>query len=289
MIVADTDVMFENVQREIPENIAMMRPASSFDMDKVKSTLKQLMRDWSEEGAGERDACYKPVIQEILERFPLEKYAPSEVSILVPGAGLGRLAYDIAKLGYICQGNEFSLFMLFASNFILNRCKLVNSYIIYPWIHQFCNNMSTSDQTLAIQFPDVNPSDLPSNSNFSMTAGDFLEVYTESDRWDCISTVFFLDTAHNIVAYIETIFRILKPGGYWINFGPLLYHFADMINESSIELSYEEIRHVIQRLNFDILKEVTDLPSGYTQNPRSMLKYEYNCVFFVAQKPVEAT
>jgi len=45
----------------------------------------------------------------------------SEVSVLVPGAGLGRLAFEIACLGYTCEGNEFSLFMLFASNFVLNK------------------------------------------------------------------------------------------------------------------------------------------------------------------------
>lgn len=43
------------------------------------------------------------------------------VKVLVPGAGLGRLAYEIASMGYTCQGNEFSLFMLIASNFILNK------------------------------------------------------------------------------------------------------------------------------------------------------------------------
>ena len=39
------------------------------------------------------------------------------------------------------------------------------------------------------------------------------------DSWDCIATVFFIDTAHNILKYIETIWNILKPGGYWINVG----------------------------------------------------------------------
>lgn len=45
----------------------------------------------------------------------------SGVSILVPGAGLGRLAFELAQRGYACQGNEFSMFMLLASNFILNQ------------------------------------------------------------------------------------------------------------------------------------------------------------------------
>ena len=40
--------------------------------------------------------------------------------VLLPGAGLGRLALEIASKGYSAQGNEFSYQMLFASNFILN-------------------------------------------------------------------------------------------------------------------------------------------------------------------------
>jgi carnosine N-methyltransferase len=45
----------------------------------------------------------------------------NEISVLVPGAGLGRLAFEIANLGFISQGNEFSLEMLLVSNFILNK------------------------------------------------------------------------------------------------------------------------------------------------------------------------
>ena len=38
--------------------------------------------------------------------------------------------------------------------------------------------------------------------------------------------------------------------------GPLLYHFADMSNESSVELSYEEVRKIITKFNFDIVVSV---------------------------------
>lgn len=50
----------------------------------------------------------------------------SDVKVLVPGAGLGRLPYEIAKRGYTCQGNEFSLFMLFTSNFVLNKLVYIH-------------------------------------------------------------------------------------------------------------------------------------------------------------------
>lgn len=36
-------------------------------------------------------------------------------------------------------------------------------------------------------------------------------VYTGA--WDAVVTCFFIDTAHNIVEYIEIISRILKEGG----------------------------------------------------------------------------
>lgn len=39
------------------------------DMDKVRSTLKQFVRDWSIEGKPERDICYQPVINEIIKIF----------------------------------------------------------------------------------------------------------------------------------------------------------------------------------------------------------------------------
>ena len=45
-------------------------PATNFDMDKVRTTIKQFFRDWSEAGAQERNLCYKPIIDEIVRRYP---------------------------------------------------------------------------------------------------------------------------------------------------------------------------------------------------------------------------
>lgn len=120
-----------------------------------------------------------------------------------------------------------------------------------------------------------------------MVAGDFLEVYTEPDSWDCVATCFFIDTAHNVLDYLETIWKILKPGGVWINLGPLLYHFENMANELSIELSYEEIRSAIIKYGFHLEVERESMQTTYTENDRSMLRYVYDCVFFVARKPTE--
>ncbi|XP_052806111.1 carnosine N-methyltransferase-like [Mya arenaria] len=290
LIIQDVEHIFENKQNaanageDEPTSKATLPKIS--DMDKLKSTLRQFVRDWSTDGQAERDVCYTPVIEEIVKRFPPESCDSSQVSILVPGAGLGRLAFEFAKRGYNCQGNEFSLYMLFSSNFVLNKCKEINNYTLYPWVHQWTNNLRNEDQVRAITFPDVDTSDLPENASFSMAAGNFLEVYEDPAVFDCVVTVFFIDTAHNIIAYVEKIFEILKPGGYWVNMGPLLYHYADMPNEVSIELAYEDVRSVIEKMGFVFEMEKKNIASTYTENPASMLTHTYNSVMFVCRKPV---
>ncbi len=46
-----------------------------------------------------------------------------------------------------------------------------------------------------------------------MSAGDFVEVYSapgQAQRFDCVVTCFFLDTAHNIIQYLEIVASVLK-------------------------------------------------------------------------------
>jgi hypothetical protein len=67
-----------------------------------------------------------------------------------------------------------------------------------------------------------------------MCGGDFMEVYRTPDqarRFDCIATCFFIDTAHNVIEYLEVIHHALEvracvtsvrrchPQGRIINFG----------------------------------------------------------------------
>lgn len=61
-----------------------------------------------------------------------------------------------------------------------------------------------------------------------MIAGEFTEAYNTAeakDTFDCVATVFFIDTASNILSYLETIANVLKTGGMWVNLGPLLWHW----------------------------------------------------------------
>lgn len=286
IIIGDAAKMFKNViYSQSKENLLVVKSANELDVSRIDSVLNQIVREWCVEGSSERAPCFNAILDALEEHYKFSKNRHL-VKILVPGAGLGRLAFEIAKRGFSCQGNEFSLMMLIVSNFILNKCREANLFTIYPWVSHFSNNLLSEHQITSVTFPDVNPTTIPDNLSFSMVAGSFTEIYnSESDKesFDCITTCFFIDTAPNIVAYIETIHNILKPGGIWINFGPLLYHYADM-PDSSIEPSYEIVREIIISFGFKFLTEQTNVPSYYTKNPNSMVTFQYSSVFFLCQK-----
>lgn len=276
------------------------------DSDKVHITIKQIVRDWTDLGAEERDQCYKPILNEIMSHFDVadmkrnqfkvvRKFKYSYVRLcnyffllqLVPGAGLGRLVYEISLRGFFCEGNEFSLFMLIASNFILNRCLIDNQFEIFPFCHQFVNNLKRDDPLVPCRFPDISAFQNPPKGEMNMIAGDFVQVYgdpSQHNSWDCVCSCFFIDCANNIVEFLEIIYKILRPGGIFINYGPLLYHYCDVPKEISIEPSYEDIHEIIEKIGFKFLKEDTKVKSKYSQNPSSMAQLEYNSVFFVVQK-----
>lgn len=88
---------------------------------------------------------------------------------------------------------------------------------------------------LLLQIPDLVCGSVPlapkAGEGFRMMAGDFLDVMGPhtADTYDAVVTCFFIDTAHNVLDYLRRISLVLKPGGKWINLGPLLYHFADLV------------------------------------------------------------
>ena len=98
----------DNKKSKVDEN--HLTRTSPMDVERVQSTLKQFVRDWSEYGEPEREMCYTPILDEIENLFghfnSAQRY---NIKMLVPGAGLGRLAYEIATRGYVCQGKKLTL------------------------------------------------------------------------------------------------------------------------------------------------------------------------------------
>ncbi|KAK9237365.1 N2227-like protein-domain-containing protein [Lipomyces kononenkoae] len=291
---------------EAPQDLREWEGATSFQVDQTRSSVKQIYRDWSAEGATEREICYGRIIRALNKLYIPERR--SQVRVLVPGAGLGRLAYDIACEGYVSQGNEFSYHMLILSNFLLNHTTSEQQFTIYPFLHSFSHVSTAANQLRAIRIPDKCPATFHTSTatNFSFTAGSFTDIYSkvqdEADRWDVITTVFFLDTAHNVLEYIDVIYQALKNSegtGYWINFGPLLYHFEEEQNSSSIssagmatdspngisiELPLDYLISTVEKCGFEFEILETGIKSTYAADERAMGNWVFDSVFWVARK-----
>jgi len=177
------------------------------------------------------------------------------------------------------------------------RTNEIRKHKIYPYIHSFSNVASRQAMLRSVSIPDVLPSTLSPDSDFSLVAGDFEEIYgaEESDdndqepqagRWDAILTCFFIDTAKNIVNYLRILHRLLVPGGIWINLGPLLWHFENNeTNDPSVELDLAELKQLVREIGFEISKEKT-IDTTYTSNAEGMLGYVYHAEFWVATKKI---
>lgn len=255
---------------------------SEANQDRVRTALRQMARDWSAEGRSEREAAYRPLLEAVAQR----RTPSADVRVLVPGAGLGRLAFEFALRGYTTQGNEFSYYMLIPSHFLLNSTQAVGEHVVYPYVHSLSNWSTAADLLQGVCVPDVLPSCLTPGTDFSMVAGEFVEVYAKPEEhgaWDVVATCYFLDTAKNVLRYIEVINALLPIGGLWVNLGPLLWHFEHE-STPSLELTLDELLALLPKMGWEI-EELRMLPEqAYTGNVRSMLAHQYRPIFFVGRK-----
>jgi carnosine N-methyltransferase len=264
---------------KFPSFLPQTKP-SALIFENIKSLFRQIVRDWSTIGESERHICYGEILSQIKVLFPLS----DGIRVLVPGAGLGRLVFELARIGFHVEGNEFSLLILFASEVILNVSHL-NKWNIHPFIFPFSNVIRQEDQFKEVFFPDVQVGQ--TKGEMSMVAGDFIEVYSkdeEQNSWDCVVTCFFIDTGPNIFDYIDIIYGILKKDGYWINLGPLLYHYEGNDSSMSIEVTLEELLLYMERKGLEVIHRKDKLSCPYVQNPTSILQTRYECSLLVIRK-----
>jgi N2227-like protein len=94
-----TNAIVELAQAELDAQLDE-RGASGSDANigRVRESLKHFVRDWSEEGKVERDRMFKPILDVFKETDVEERLGQK---VLVPGCGLGRLAWEISELGNV--------------------------------------------------------------------------------------------------------------------------------------------------------------------------------------------
>jgi carnosine N-methyltransferase len=201
--------------------------SSDWTYDSALQVVAHVVRDWSTAGQSVRESLYTWCRQQLQQHLPIVTTASSssrsfaaaatvaQPRVLVPGAGLGRLAWELMMYdNYNVQAVEVSLTMAAAAATILQRRghrhnddgyndekqrqqqqQQRHQYHLYPFVNDHLSNEVDSERRYdSIQFPDVHihvdNNDDNDNENYdgrrrandkgflSYTVGDFLQVAT---------------------------------------------------------------------------------------------------------------
>ena len=113
----------------------------------------------------------------------------------------------------------------------------------------------------------------PAAGRLVFQAGEFQSVYSgdaHRARVDVVITCFFIDTAsESVLVYLRVIQHVLRPGGLWINAGPLHYHRA-----TSTPYSHSYLQRIIAAAGFDLL-ESRVVEADYCGEAQAMMKPEF--------------
>ncbi|KAG5929019.1 hypothetical protein E4U42_007446 [Claviceps africana] len=280
------NIGIDELQKHIRDREAEGRLA---EKTSVAQSLKHIVRDWTEEGSCERNkpfACLRDTLEQL---FPDRNINGQDVKILLPGAGLGRLGHEISHLGgFEVTINEWSMYMNVAYRFLESQTT-ASSQSVYPFVDGWSHHATDENMHRSLRFPDI-PVD---KQKVLMVEGDFTtEFKAYSGHYDVVLTYFFIDTARNLMSYLDTIKHVLKQGGIWLNLGPLLYGTAPLV-----QLSLEDVLIVSEAMGFQFLETdgrcgvptfdkptIRSIEASYTFDCRALTKNAYNAQFWVGRK-----
>jgi len=261
----------------------------------LQALTYSLVREWSDEGASERDKCFERIVRSLEQH--VAKGKDRKRKVLVPGAALMRLPLEIVKRGYAVEAIELCMGMVLLGTFLTQQCPEAGQHTIHPFIEEKGGHFHKADQFRSVSLPDVAPKSFLASGDsaaFQVTMGDFIENTTgRRAEFDAVATAFFLDTASMVPEYVVRIAELLRPGGVWVNVGPLHFHWADVEEgeresdgrfAASMELSWDTLKAVIQRAGFEFVEAEAMVEMGYTSNRRSSVQTVFKCVHFVARR-----
>lgn len=253
----------------------------------VRRGFAMLATDWSEAGAAERQRIYTPIVNAVDEAFEEARRARrslqrDEFRVLVPGAGGGRLPWELARKGFCVEGCEESFIALLVGNYVMNSVDVNEAVTVYPYVHEHSNMLSKESVTRGVHIPDVNPKDIPSTADFTMRAGRFVDAYEDQDNlWDTLVSYHAFDIGEICLEHSRRVAQILKPGGVWVVVGPT--PCVDGAQGDGVHISAEEFLELIRRCGFKIIKN-DSLKSLYSTDENSLRTVHIECPFVVAVK-----
>lgn len=184
--------------------------------------------------------------------------------------------------------NEWSSYMNLAYRYLSSKTEQ-NSVSFHPYIDWWSHHATNTEFQRHVTFPDQ----IADPTCVLHVEGDFTTAFGgATGQYDVLVTLFFIDTARNLISYIENIHRLLRPGGVWINLGPLMYGTGPFV-----QLTLDEIVALSTRVGFEFRKTDanygnTTIPDltvrgseiSYGRNPKGLNKNAFQAQYWEAVK-----
>ncbi|CAD5111214.1 DgyrCDS546 [Dimorphilus gyrociliatus] len=237
-----------------------------YDFSRYNYVLKLIARDWSENYRFEREEWFNPIINELSEAF--DRNDRENVKVLCIGDELLRLALEISRKGFLVEGVMEDILKISVIS-QMNKLTDKNVFCIYPFINDWNNLLTDFGQIKPIRFPDTTfetegstiVDDDYLKDEPSVIAARFLADYAPTvsqEKVDAATTCGYFNLSKNVPLLISTIHHILKPGGVWINNGPLNNDYDPdyQANSESAHMDYDEVKSALTKQGFEILVNI---------------------------------
>lgn len=263
---------------------------------RVIEALGHYIRDWSPDGEAELKPMMKYITEQLNRVIPVQERL--KTCVIIPGSGLGRIAHEIANIGSDNEARfgavhaiEYSGLMHLCNEFIYSSENDEKDYDLFPYIHSCSNFIDSTSQfrSSIVHSGQIKP------ENLALNHEDFryFEVPNKSEFENIVVvSAFFIDTAENLVSYLDTIQELTTPhkknsikNGYWINIGPLKYGTA-----AQVELNSDELKMIRKAMGWKDLNSTNSLDSsdnqlvGYMTDKQSMWQGYYGLTMWNAAR-----
>ena len=224
-----------------------------------EALVAHLARDWSEHGRSPRARTYGPILRAL---DALRKSRREPLRVFVPGAGACRLAWELARQGDRVEANDASPLMLIAARTLLSSTA-GQQHRLYPRAACAGGLAPRSACKRAASVPDdeslVGRQSSSKRREQLEAAAQRLTLHAGSwcadadgtranASFDAVATSYFLDTQADVVAAVRRIHSLLKPGGVWVNVGPLHWHH---VSAGMLRLPLDELLTLVEGVGFE--------------------------------------